>query len=262
MSDGEQGRVALVLAASHGLGRATATALAEAGWTVAVCSRDADAVQATVDHLRGLGVAASGLPADVSRAEDLDRVFAHVDDRHGRLDALVANAGGPPAGGFEDLDEEAWAHGYQLTLMSAVRSMRAAIPRMRASEYGRIVVLGSSSARKPLPGLVLSNAYRPALVGIVKSLAVELGRDGITVNMVSPGRIDTQRVRELDQRAATRRGVPVEEVRARSEASIPMGRYGRPEELASMVVFLASEAAGYVTGQSIVVDGGMVPTLP
>jgi 3-oxoacyl-[acyl-carrier protein] reductase len=255
-------RVAVVLAASKGLGRACAETLADRGWRLVVCSRTDDGVADTVRDLEAAGAEAAGVVADVSRAEDIDRVFAHADERFGRLDALICNAGGPPPGDFASLDDDAWLRGYELTLMSAVRAMRAAIGRMRASGYGRIVVLGSSSVRKPIENLVLSNAYRPALDGIVKSLAVELGPDAITVNMVSPGRLDTERVRGLDAKAAERQGVSADEARAASESAIPMGRYGKPDDLAEAVAFLTSEQAGYITGQSLLVDGGMVPTLP
>lgn len=255
-------RVALVLAASQGLGRACAESLAAAGFDLVVCSRTEEGVRDTVTALEGFGVEATGLPTDVTDPAQLERLFDYVDERFGRLDVLVTNAGGPPPGGFEALDDDAWARGYDLTLMSVVRAMRLALPRLRSTGFGRIVVIGSSSVRRPIPNLVLSNAYRPALAGIVKSLAVELGPEAITVNMVSPGRIHTERVDLLDAKQAERAGISAEEARARSEASIPFGRYGEPAELGSMVAFLASDAAGYVTGQSILVDGGQVPTLP
>lgn len=261
MSD-NTGRVAVVLAASKGLGRACAEALADDGWTLVVCSRTDEGVEETVKALRARGASASGVAADVATVGGIEAVFAHVDATHDRLDALVCNAGGPPPGAFLSLDDEAWARGYELTLMSVVRSVRHAVPRMRRTGYGRLIVLGSSSVRRPIPNLVLSNAYRPALAGIVKSLAVELGPDGITANMVSPGRINTDRVRELDAKAAERQQVTPEQARTASESTIPMGRYGDPAELAAAVVFLASSGAGYVTGQSLLVDGGLVPTIP
>lgn len=255
-------RVAVVLAASKGLGRACADKLADDGWKLVVCSRTDEGVDATVTALRERGAEATGVSADVASVDGIEAVFAHVDDTYGRVDALVCNAGGPQPGGFLSLDEEAWERGYQLTLMSAVRAMRQAIPRMRQAGYGRLIVLGSSSVRRPIPNLVLSNAYRPALAGLVTSLAVELGPDGITANMVSPGRLDTDRVQQLDATAAERQGITPEQARAASEASIPMGRYGDPADLAACVAFLASDGAGYVTGQSLLVDGGLVPTIP
>jgi 3-oxoacyl-[acyl-carrier protein] reductase len=255
-------RVAVVLAASKGLGRACAQTLAERGWDLVVCSRTAEGVRGTVEALEAAGARAEGVEADVSRAEDIERVFARADEAFGRVDALVCNAGGPPPGDFLALDDGKWERGFELTLMSAVRAMRAAIPRMRSGGFGRLVVLGSSSVRRPIPNLVLSNAYRPALAGVIKSLAVELGPDGITANMVSPGRLETERLRELDAKNAEKRGTTAEEVRAASEASIPMGRYGTPQDLAEAVAFLVSEQAGYITGQSLLVDGGLVPTIP
>lgn len=255
-------RVAVVLAASRGLGRACAETLAGRGWDLVVCSRTREGVEDTVRVLERAGAAAHGVDADVSGAEGITRVFAKADNAFGRVDALICNAGGPPPGGFMSLMDEDWARGFDLTLMSAVRAIRAAVPRMRAGGYGRVIVLGSSSVRRPIPNLVLSNAYRPALAGVIKSLAIELGPDGITANMVSPGRLDTDRVRQLDARSAEQNGISVEEVRASSEASIPLGRYGRPEDLAETVAFLASEQAGYLTGQSLLVDGGLVPTIP
>lgn len=258
----DQQRTAVVLAASKGLGRACAETLASRGFDLVVCSRTQQGVDETVAALTSLGARAVGTPADVSDAADLEAVFATADDTFGRVDALVCNAGGPPPGSFMALDDEAWARGFDLTLMSAIRAMRLAIPRMQAGGYGRLVVLGSSSVRRPIPNLVLSNAYRPALAGVIKSLAVELGPDGITANMVSPGRLDTARVRELDAKAAEKRGITPDEARTASEATIPMGRYGQPNDLAQAVAFLVSEQAGYVTGQSLLIDGGLVPTIP
>ena len=262
MTTAETARVALVMAGTRGIGRGCADELARAGLRVAVCARRSDEVEAAVHDLEQLGVRAVGAAADVSDPGQLEGVFGVVDDAFGRLDVLVANAGGPPPGTFEALDDDAWLTGYQLTLMSAVRSIRLAVARMQRERYGRIVVIGSSSVRQPVPGITLSNVFRPALAGLTKTLATELAPLGITVNMVSPGRIDTDRVRSLDERTAERTGTTLEEARAASAARIPVGRYGTPEEIGALVAFLASERAGYITGQTPLVDGGMVPTLP
>ncbi|PRY02402.1 SDR family oxidoreductase [Allonocardiopsis opalescens] len=255
-------RSAVVMAATQGLGRACAHALAEAGHRLTVCGRDPARLDEAVRELSAHGTAVAGERADVSQAEQVERLVAGAVERFGRLDVLVVNAGGPPPGDFGDVGPEQWDAAYRLTLRSAVTAIGAALPAMRAGGFGRIVVIGSSSVRRPLGGLVLSNVFRPALAGLVKSLAVDLAAEGITVNMVSPGRIDTERVRALDARTAERTGGTAAQVRAASERSIPAGRYGRPEELAAAVRFLASEEAGYLTGQSLLVDGGLVPTLP
>jgi len=262
--DGQTGamaRVALVMAGTKGLGRASAEALGRAGYRLMICGRDQTSADEAVASFRAGGVDAVGVRADVSRPDDLAALFAAADERFGRLDALVANAGGPPAGAFMDASDDRWQAAFELTLMSAVRAMRLAVPRMRRVGYGRIVVIGSSSSKQPIEGLVLSNAFRPALMGVVKTLSREVAADGITVNMVSPGRIDTDRVRGLDDARARADGVPYDQYRAAYERTIPARRYGDPSDLGALVAFLASDAAGYVTGQNILVDGGMVPAL-
>ena len=254
--------VALVLAGSKGLGFASASALGRNGHAVVICGRDAGSLDQAVADLEAEGTTANGIVADVSKAGDLQRLFEQVHELHGRLDAVVANAGGPPPGGFDDLSEAQWEAAFQLTFMSVVRTVQLALPRFRAVGGGRLIVIGSSSVRRPIPGLTLSNAFRPGLAGLVKSLAVELAGEGITVNMVSPGRVATARTMQLDERKAQAQELDVEEVRATSTATIPAGRYGEPRELGAMVAFLASPDAAYTTAQSILVDGGLAATLP
>jgi len=262
-AEGETGRrVALVLAGSRGLGRAAAEALATSGHALAVCARSEAGVASTSQVIAEHGVPALGLVADVASAVELEHVFDEIDDNFGRLDVLVANAGGPPAGRFLETEDSAWAEAFELTLMSAVRAMRLAVERMQRGGFGRIVVIGSSSVRQPIDGLVLSNAFRPALAGVVKTLAGEVARDGITVNLVAPGRFDTDRVRELDEGRALARGIDYAAYRHSFEQSIPSGRYGRPEELGALIAFLASDTAAYLTGQSLLIDGGMIAALP
>jgi 3-oxoacyl-[acyl-carrier protein] reductase len=255
------GRAALVTAGTAGLGLGAAEQLAAAGHDLLVCGRDRGRLDEAVARLRAAGAQAHGFVADVRSREELEALFDEADRVFGRLDVVVANAGGPEKGDFADIDDATWREAFDLILMSVVRTVSLALPRFPASG-GRIVVTGSSSVRRPLPGLVLSNTFRPALAGLVKSLAVELAPSRTTVNLVAPGRIDTERVRALDEWRAHRRGVPIDVERAEAQASIPFGRYGTPAEFGAAVAFLASPAAGYITGQTILVDGGFAPTLP
>ena len=255
------GRVALIMAASKGLGRGCAEALGSAGYRLMLCARNQSGLDDVVASLRARNVEAAGVAADVSQISELERVFKAVDQTYGHLHVLVANAGGPPPGTFLRVTEEQWVTAFNLTLMSAVRAMQMAIPRVQATGNGRLIVIGSSSVKQPIPGLVLSNAFRPALLGVVKTLSQELAPEGITVNMVSPGRIDTDRVRTLDENRAREQSVSYEQFREQYEQTIPARRYGAPDELGSLVAYLASQNAGYITGQSILVDGGMVSAL-
>lgn len=254
-------RVAFVMASSGGLGLASARALARSGHAVAVCARGEDRVREAVEDVRRHGPAA-GFAGDVTEETRLLAMLVGATEELGPISTLVVNCGGPPAGGFDDLTSDQWRGAFDTVLMSAITAIRFAIPGMRERRSGRIVVIGSSSVRRPLPGLTLSNALRPAINGLVKDLAVLLAPDDITVNLVAPGRIDTDRVRSLDQRAAARRDVDSELVRRESEQSIPMGRYGTADELGAMVAFLCSPEAGYVTGQTILVDGGYTVSQP
>jgi 3-oxoacyl-[acyl-carrier protein] reductase len=255
-------RKALVMAASRGLGRASAEALAADGHDLVLCARSAGPLEEVAAPLRERGTSVLTAVADVAVADQLDAVFDQAESDGGALDVLVVNAGGPAPGAFTDLTEPDWYTAFELTMMSSVRAIRRALPAMRENGFGRIVVIGSSSVRSPIPNLTLSNAFRPALAGLVTSLAQEVAREGVTVNLVAPGRIDTDRVRQLDEARADRAGLDYATFREGAERAIPAGRYGTPSEVGSLVAFLSSDAAAYITGQTLLVDGGLIPFLP
>lgn len=257
-----KGKRALVLAASSGLGRAVALGLAREGVRVALCSRSQERAASAAEAIHSeTGAEIHAFKADVADRASLEVLVMNSVEALGGLDLLVCNAGGPPPGGFDVLDEDAWQRGFQLTLMSVVRSVREALPHLQAGDSGSVLVLGSSSVKQPIPNLLLSNVYRPGIQGLVKHLSGELAGDGIRVNMLSPGRVLTDRIRQLDAANAEKQGRSVEEVREESVKQIPLGRLGDPEEFANAAVFLLSGAASYVTGSSLIVDGGMVRAL-
>lgn len=256
------GKRALVLAGSTGLGFAVARQLSREGAGVTLCSRDLGRARAAAAEIAAeTGGAVAGEAADVSDGSSLEQLFASAAASLGGLDILVCNAGGPPPGGLESLAEESWDRAYQLTLMSVVRSVRLALPHFVEADGGSVLVLGSSSVKQPIPNLLLSNVFRPAIHGLVKHLTEELAPAGVRVNMLSPGRILTGRIEQLDAAQAKREDRSVEEVRADSVARIPLGRLGTPEEFGKVAAFIVSEAASYMTGSSLLVDGGMVRAL-
>ena len=262
MELGLRGKRALVLAASRGLGYATALGLAREGCLTAICSRDREHIEQAAEQIhRETGTPVIPIVADVSREAEVQRLVAACVEHLGGLEIAVHNAGGPAAGTFFKLGNDQWYQAFNQNLMSFIWLVHAVVPEMRKSRYGRIVAIGSSSVKQPIPDIVTSNALRTGLVGLIKSLSKELGQDGILVNMVAPGRIATERITEIDSAAAARSGRSPEEVHRASVAQIPLGRLGRPEELANAVVFLASEAASYITGTTLLVDGGRVDAL-
>lgn len=262
MDLGLRGEVALVAASSKGLGRAAAEALAAEGASVMLTSRGGVELERAASQIRDVtGAEVACEPADLTRAEDIDLLLRKTRERFGSVSVLVTNSGGPPAGGFEDFDDAAWQAAFDLNLMSVVRLVRAALPQMRDRGYGRVVNFTSSSIKQPIDGLLLSNVFRVAVLGLAGSLSSELAPENILVNTLGPGRINTDRVVSLDSGRAERQGITPEEVKAQAQARIPLGRYGEPEEFARVAAFLASPANTYVTGQSLLVDGGMVKSL-
>jgi 3-oxoacyl-[acyl-carrier protein] reductase len=257
-----EGEVALIAASSKGLGRATAEVMAAEGASVMLASRDGDALEQTASGIReATGGKVSYCVADLARAQDIARLLERTREELGEVSSLVTNSGGPSPGSFEDIGDEAWQAAFKLNLMSVVRLIREALPQMRQRGYGRIVNFTSSSIRQPIDGLLLSNVFRVAVLGLAKSLSLELAPDGILVNTLGPGRINTERVVSLDRGRAERAGITPEGVREQTEAGISLGRYGEPEEFAKVAAFLASPANTYVTGQSLLVDGGLVNAL-
>ena len=248
MDLGLDGRRALVTASSKGLGRACAEALAADGAKVFISSRNEAALEAT-----GKQIGAEGwLVADMSKADDPASLVEAVAAKLGGLDILVANAGGPPPGTFQTTPLESWDAAYQLTLMSAVRLVNAALPHLKRSGQGRIVFITSISVRQPLPNIALSNSLRAAVTGLAKTLSREVAGDAITVNCLAPDHILTDRIRNL----AAAAGGDVDEQLKRQAASSPMGRFGDPSEFGAACAFLCSRQAAFITGQTLGVDGG------
>lgn len=258
MDLGLTGKVALVAAGSRGLGRAIAEELVAEGAAVAICSRGQDALDDACAGLTANGGNVLGVAADVSIPEDIQRVARAALDRFGRVDILVTNSGGPRAGAFEDLGPADWDGATRLLLFSVVNFARHLLPGMKERRWGRILNVTSISAKQPVDGLMLSNSVRGAVTAFGRSLANEMAPWGITVNNLMPGYTRTERVDELADHKARAEGVSPDEIVARWEREIPMGRLAEPREFAALAVFLASERASYITGSSIAVDGGWI----
>lgn len=259
MNLGLSGKPVIVCASSAGLGRATALEFAREGARVMLASRREPELERAVNEIAS---ATANPPrytvADLTRPADITRLVDATVDAFGGVYALVNNSGGPPAGTFDQFGDAAWQHAFELNLLSYVRTTRAVLPHLRNAGGGRIVNFTSSSVKSPIDNLILSNTFRTGVMAWSKTLAGELGRDGILVNVLGPGRIETERLAQLDQARATRTGVSVDQVRADARKGIPLGRFGTPEEFARVAVFLGSPANTYVTGQTLLADGGAV----
>ena len=254
MDLGIAGKNVLVPGSSSGIGLAIARALGGEGANVVLAARRRETVEAEAARLP----AAVGLAIDLTDDGAPEELVRRAEEAYGPVDVLVLNSGGPPPGGAADMSAEEAAAAVNQLLFQHIRLTSLVLPGMRRRGWGRIIAVGSSGVQLPLPNLALSNMARAGLAGYLKTLAAEVAGDGVTVNMVLPGRIDTARVQSLDAAASGRSGKQPEEVRAASEATIPAGRYGRPEEFAAVVAFLAGNPASYVTGEQIRCDGGLV----
>ncbi len=263
MDLGIKGKVALVLAASKGLGRASAAALAAEGVQVVIGSRNKQTLEKTAQEIQqASGSRVLAIPTDVTKEEEIEAIVTAAAQAFGRIDILVNNAGGPPAGTFEMLSETQWQAAFEQNLLSVIRCIRLVLPHMRKLQSGRIVNIVSTSVKQPIDGLILSNALRLGVVGLAKTLSVELAPYNITVNNVCPGRILTDRLRQGSSfREKKAQGMSEAEALQDLTKDIPLGRVGQPEELGALVAFLTSQQAGYITGTTIQIDGGLARTV-
>ncbi len=257
MDLGIEGKVALVGGASRGIGKAIAFGLAKEGCRVSICARGEKQLEETAEEIRAAtGVDVLAVPCDMAIADDIRRFVAQTVERFGRLDIVVNNAGGPPPGSFEKHSDEVWQAALAQNLLSVVRTVREALPHLRRQGGGRIINITSYAVKQPLDGLILSNSARLGVVGLAKTLSKELGPDNILVNNVCPGPILTDRMKSLMQSWAEDRGRSYEQIVEEESKRIPLGHLGVPEDVAALVVFLASEPARHITGTTIQVDGG------
>ena len=258
MEFGIKGKTALVLGGGGGLGRAISIALASEGANVAVADIDGKAIAETESTLAGLGGKSIGLVWDLADLAVIDGHVTKIESELGPVDVLVNITGGPPPTPAVGQDPALWSKHFQSMVLSVIAITDRVLPGMRERKWGRIITSTSSGVVSPIPNLAISNALRLSLVGWSKTLAREVGKEGITANIILPGRIATERIKFLDEAKAKREGRTVEEVAEESTNSIPLGRYGKPEEYGAVVAFLASERAAYITGSVIRVDGGMI----
>lgn len=262
MDLGLKDKVALVAAASRGLGRAVAEELAAEGAGLVLCARDPATLAETAAAIADTtGAHVLAVPADVTQVDQVERLIASGNERFGRIDILVTNAGGPPAGRFDQLSREQWEQASRLTLFSAIELARQVLPGMKERRWGRILNITSIAVKQPVDNLMLSNSLRAGLTGFARTLANEVAADGVTVNNILPGYTRTERLEELAEMMADKLGISAAEFRGKWEQEIPMRRLGEPREFAALAAFLVSERASYITGTSIQVDGGWIRSL-
>jgi 3-oxoacyl-[acyl-carrier protein] reductase len=262
MDLGLKGKTALVTASSKGIGKAVAEELASEGCNVAICSRTKDDLESVADDLkRKFGVDVSWSVCDLNKSPDIENTFNIVIKQFGKIDILVNNCGGPSAGFFRDFVEEEWVSAFEQVFLSVVRFSKLVIPGMIAKQWGRIVNITSISVKQPIDNLILSNSFRSGIIGFSKSLSNEFAKYNVTVNNVAPGYTLTNRLYDLAVSRAKHSGLSHEEVLADMAKQVPMNRLARPEEIGALVTYLCSNHAGYITGNTIQVDGGWVKGL-